>query len=221
MSNIHLTPKHPFPATLIVGPDSTKEISSLLAKLGHSGLQNNPDIFFIDDGTGYSIESIRQIRSFFSQKPFSHSSRVCLIPNCHNLEIPAQNALLKQLEEPGNNNFLILATSRPHQLLSTILSRCHQVILPPTTGKKAPVAIPSSIAQRLALADKVGLDKTAIKSWLEEQLATLQSDLITTTDKRNVANIKVLMKSLDMIKHHLDPRAALDFYFLSFQSNNQ
>ena len=113
-----------FPSTLIIG-EFDELIQQILHLKGHQKIINNPDIFLID--SDYSINQIRAVKKFFFQKPYNHDSKIVLIKNADNLEIPAQNALLVTLEDPGENNFLILTTLKPAGLLPTIISRCHQI----------------------------------------------------------------------------------------------
>ena len=72
-----------------------------------------------------SIESIRSIKKFVELS--SHSiggKKVILINNAESLTINAANALLKILEEPPDNSYLILTAQNISSLLPTIISRC-------------------------------------------------------------------------------------------------
>ncbi len=80
-----------------------------------------------EEGTSknISIESIRNLKTFFELS--SHSIRgkkVILINNAESLTLNAANALLKILEEPPENSYLILTAQNISSLLPTILSRC-------------------------------------------------------------------------------------------------
>jgi len=73
------------------------------------------------------IDSIRDITSFLHQTPSVSHYRVVLIFKAEDLNQAAANALLKSLEEPGDNSLILLTTQDPHLLLPTIRSRA-QVI---------------------------------------------------------------------------------------------
>ena len=76
-----------------------------------------------------SIESVRNLKHFFELS--SHvigGNKVILINNAESLTLNAANALLKILEEPPENSYLILTTDNISSLLPTIVSRC--VIFP-------------------------------------------------------------------------------------------
>ena len=68
-----------FPSTLIIG----ENYLPLLKSLGHESIQN-PDLFIIDDNTGYKIENIRQINNFLQNLPYSHQNKIVLIKNIEN-----------------------------------------------------------------------------------------------------------------------------------------
>lgn len=60
-------------------------------------------------------------------KPMLGHGKVFIIEEAHLMNIAAQNALLKTLEEPAPNSFIILLTEQPDRLLPTIRSRCQRV----------------------------------------------------------------------------------------------
>jgi len=69
-----------------------------------------------------TIEDVRFIANWLSQQ--SSKSRAVIVHQAQSLTIPAQQALLKTLEEPGENNYIILTSDSEFSLLSTIRSRC-------------------------------------------------------------------------------------------------
>ena len=79
-------------------------------------LEINPD-------TSIGIEEVRQIQHFLSRKPIQSESNTVIVHQAHLLTVPAQNALLKTLEEPPGNSLIYLVTDFPDQLLPTVLSR--------------------------------------------------------------------------------------------------
>ncbi len=85
---------------------------------------------FIESG-GYNgtlkIEQIREMQSMIAYQPFESRIKIIIIDDAHNMLAPAQNCLLKTLEEPPGEALLLLITSQPHMLLPTIRSRCQTV----------------------------------------------------------------------------------------------
>jgi len=74
------------------------------------------------------IDQIReQIEELIYLKPYEGSYKVAVVDNAELMNINAQNAFLKTLEEPPLNSIIILITSIPHYLLPTIISRCQRI----------------------------------------------------------------------------------------------
>ncbi len=72
---------------------------------------------------GYAIEAVRAFCASTSTPPFLASRKVALFHEADQLSIPAQNALLKTLEEPSSGMIFFLITEKKAALLPTILSR--------------------------------------------------------------------------------------------------
>jgi len=70
------------------------------------------------------IEQIRSLGERLSFRPLEAKHKVALLVNAHAMNPPAQNALLKTLEEPPRDTILVLITSALDKLLPTIRSRC-------------------------------------------------------------------------------------------------
>lgn len=77
------------------------------------------------------IEQIRQICLQMNITPLEGGAKVCILEECDRMTSSAANALLKNLEEPGELRYFLLLTSRPNELLATVLSRCIQFSLEP------------------------------------------------------------------------------------------
>lgn len=85
----------------------------------------NPYSAFLNQGSKtIRIDTIRDVIKFVSYKYEEINKRFILIPNADLMNIEAQNSLLKTLEEPPDDTYFILMTSRLNQILDTIKSRC-------------------------------------------------------------------------------------------------
>lgn len=80
-----------------------------------------------DDETKIYIEDIRDLKTFLSFKAYTGPYKFVVINDADRLTPEASNSLLKALEEPTPFSILILVSSKPRQLLPTILSRCENV----------------------------------------------------------------------------------------------
>lgn len=82
----------------------------------------------ITDGTGTSIgvDAVRQLSQFMHGRAQQQQNKIVLLSQAEKLTEAAANALLKTLEEPPQNSFLILLTHASTTLPATLLSRCQQ-----------------------------------------------------------------------------------------------
>ncbi|WP_062107838.1 DNA polymerase III subunit gamma/tau [Bacillus niameyensis] len=85
-----------------------------------------PDVIEIDAASNNGVEEIRDIRDKVKYAPNAVPFKVYIIDEVHMLSIGAFNALLKTLEEPPKHVIFILATTEPHKIPLTIISRCQR-----------------------------------------------------------------------------------------------
>lgn len=88
--------------------------------------QNILDVVEIDAASNNSVDNVREIRDEVIYAPSQAKHKVYIIDEVHMLSTGAFNALLKTLEEPPDHVVFILATTEPHKLPATILSRCQR-----------------------------------------------------------------------------------------------
>jgi len=85
-----------------------------------------PDIIEIDAASNRGIDEIRDLREKVNYTPNLARYKVYIIDEVHMITKEASNAFLKTLEEPPPHAIFILATTEPHKVLSTIMSRCQR-----------------------------------------------------------------------------------------------
>ena len=88
--------------------------------------KQNSDIIEIDAASNNGVDEIRELKNKISIVPSNGKYKVYIIDEVHMLTVGAFNALLKTLEEPPSHVIFILATTEPHKIPSTILSRCQR-----------------------------------------------------------------------------------------------
>jgi DNA polymerase-3 subunit delta' len=77
--------------------------------------------------TEISVEQIRQLGQWFSLTPQLGGAQVAIIDPADLMNTSSSNALLKTLEEPSPNRYLLIVTARPGRLPATIRSRCQRL----------------------------------------------------------------------------------------------
>jgi len=85
-----------------------------------------PDVIEIDAASNRGIDDIRSLREKVHYAPNLARYKVYIIDEVHMLTEAASNALLKTLEEPPPHVIFVLATTEPHKVLPTIVSRCQR-----------------------------------------------------------------------------------------------
>ena len=84
------------------------------------------DVIEIDAASNRGIDEIREIRESVKFAPVSGRYKVYIIDEAHMITHDAFNAFLKTLEEPPEHVIFIMATTEPHKIPATILSRCQR-----------------------------------------------------------------------------------------------
>jgi DNA polymerase III gamma/tau subunit len=158
--------------------------------------------------TVLDIETARSIISF-AQAPY-HGEKIALI-SFHSASLPAQNALLKVLEEPRGGMRFILLTTNKNNLIDTILSRVQHVHI--AGGKKHDahakefLAAPSSarmklpfVLELLAKLDEEGRkDREAVKGFILDIAEEL---------RQNHLKPRYVLETLEIASYASDPSAS-------------
>jgi DNA polymerase-3 subunit gamma/tau len=84
------------------------------------------DLIEIDAASNNSVDDVRELRDKVSFRPSEGRYKVYIVDEVHMLSPAAFNALLKTLEEPPPHVRFILATTEPHKIPATVLSRCQR-----------------------------------------------------------------------------------------------
>ncbi|MGJ9460259.1 DNA polymerase III subunit gamma/tau [Oceanobacillus sp. CF4.6] len=93
------------------------------------------DVIEIDAASNTSVDDIREIRDKVKYASSSVPYKVYIIDEVHMISINAFNALLKTLEEPPKHVVFILATTEPHKIPLTIISRCQRFDFKPISNQ--------------------------------------------------------------------------------------
>ncbi len=112
---------------------------------------NSSDVFEIDGASNNSVDQIRELKENVAYMPASARYKIYIIDEVHMLSTAAFNALLKTLEEPPAHILFVFATTEPHKIPATILSRCQRHDL----GR---IAVNDIADNLMALCQKEGYD---------------------------------------------------------------
>jgi DNA polymerase-3 subunit delta' len=135
-----------------------------IARLASAG--SHPDLMRLQrlpkDNSGelarsINVDQVRSLQRLFSTTPSLSPWRVVIIDSIDDLERPAANALLKNLEEPPPNSLFLLVSHSPERLLPTIRSRCRQLRL----LRLDPAAMTSALRAALPDAEEPEINELA------------------------------------------------------------
>lgn len=109
---------------LCVNKNACGECKSCKLYIAHS----HPDMKrVISDKPSIGVDLIRQVSEFVTSTSQLLGNKVVLIENIESMTESASNSLLKTLEEPNQNTYILLSTTKPNALLATITSRCEKI----------------------------------------------------------------------------------------------
>ncbi|MDP3143391.1 MAG: DNA polymerase III subunit gamma/tau [Candidatus Omnitrophota bacterium] len=115
------------------------------------------DVIEIDGASNRGIDEIRALRDNVKFAPTKGKYKIYIIDEVHMLTSEAFNALLKTLEEPPEHVKFIFATTLPHKILPTILSRCQRFDF-----RHIPVLKIIAKLEEIAKAEKIAVDKEVL-----------------------------------------------------------
>jgi DNA polymerase-3 subunit delta' len=107
----------------------------------HAPADHHPDLHWLfpeEDKTAISVEQIRALGAALSLKSHAGGPKVVIFEPADGMTTAAANALLKSLEEPSSDTYLLLLADQPNRLPATIRSRCQRLDVPrPTPAELA------------------------------------------------------------------------------------
>ncbi len=206
------------------------QIVSFLAgqlQLSEDQVTSHPDIHFLHpdqeeaEATALSIEEVRDLQSETALMPFSSERSIFILFKIDQASIPAQNALLKLLEEPPSHLKLILTTTRPQRILPTISSRC--ITLDLGSGNShtsfadlSPIAVDNlerlSISEILALSEKYKERADAQELLTQMFLALHHQNTLQPTKVRSY-QLGSILEALNLLEKNIQVRLVLEHCF--------
>ncbi|MCA8974785.1 MAG: AAA family ATPase [Planctomycetes bacterium] len=162
------------------------------------------------------IDQLRQVQERLARHAVSGRARVLVIADADCMEEPAQNALLKTLEEPGEATFVLLEATRPEKLLPTVRSRAQRLRVLPLSAAAIERQLQKSVGAEFDIARAVAVADGSLGMALEAgteravQLHDLvQAMLVDTKSLRPVATARAVLA--DCKDRHSEVEAAHAF----------
>ena len=174
------------------------------------------DVLEIDGASNNSVDQVRELRENVRFAPVRGKFKIYIVDEVHMLTPQAFNALLKTLEEPPSHVKFIFATTEPHKVLTTILSRCQrfdlrripaQIIAKHLTfiAEKEGIRLDPDAAAAIAVAAEGGLRDA--ESMLD-QLAAFCGDKISEKEVLEVFGLTSEHVVVDLIRAVLHQNAS-------------
>ena len=151
----------------------------------------NTDIIEMDAASNNGVDEIREIKDKVNLVPSFGKYKIYIVDEVHMLSNQAFNALLKTLEEPPSHVIFILATTEPHKIPETILSRCQRYDFKKISNKDIENRI-KEICER----EKIKIEDDAISliaklsdGGLRDSISLLDQLIAYTEDKITVNDV--------------------------------
>lgn len=119
---------------LLTGPSGCGKTTIARIIASELGCKSD-DLYELDTADFRGIDYIRDIRNQMQYAPTKGISRIWILDECHQLTRDAQEALLKALEDPPAHVCLILCTTEPNKLKTTLKSRCIHFEVEPVSDR--------------------------------------------------------------------------------------
>jgi DNA polymerase-3 subunit gamma/tau len=147
------------------------------------------------------IDTVRSIRNRMLQAPISGSSRVWIIDECHKLSNDAQNAFLKLLEDTPKHVYFFLCTTEPNKLLTTVRTRCTDIVLKSIDTKEI-----VGLVQRTIDKESLDIEKEAIAKVAEMADGSARKALVLLHQISGIDKGEQLdtLLDVDVEKHAID-----------------
>jgi DNA polymerase III subunit gamma/tau len=127
------------------------------------------DVIEIDGASNRGIDEIRELRENVRYTPAKSRYKIYIIDEVHMLTREAFNALLKTLEEPPPHILFIFATTEPHKIPATILSRCQRYDF-----KRIPFREVIGSLKRIVEEEKIQISQRGLLSIAKESEGSLR-----------------------------------------------
>ncbi len=169
---------------------------------------SHPDVVELDAATNNGVDEVRELIEKVKYAPMQGKYKVYIIDEVHMMTNNAFNALLKTLEEPPEYCIFVLATTEPHKVLPTIISRCQRFDF-----NKIPTNVIEGHLKNICKKEKITVSDDALRLIAEiadggmrdalsvlDQCIAYSQDNITVEDVGAVYGVTTVSEKLELIK---------------------
>ena len=174
------------------------------------------DVFEIDGASNNGVEDVRELRDSIKYLPSHSRYKIIIIDEVHMLSTNAFNALLKTLEEPPEHVKFIFATTEPHKLPITILSRCQRFDF-----KRVPVAKIIIRLREIADKEKVTISDSALALIARKGDGSMRDSLTAFDQVLAFCDSSVSDEDVVTLIGAVDPRLLADISAAVFSGDTQ
>jgi len=170
------------------------------------------DLVEMDAASNRGIDEVRKLRDRVGLAPMAGRYKVYLVDEVHMLTPEAYNALLKTLEEPPPHIIFILATTEPHKVPATIISRCQRFDF-----RRLPLAAMVSRLEHICRQEGIQIEAAALQEIarsasgslrdainLVEQLANYYGSSPSLEQVRDSLGLTADARARQLVRHVLD-----------------
>ncbi|WP_368275130.1 DNA polymerase III subunit gamma/tau [Coprobacillus cateniformis] len=189
---------------------------------------NHPDVIEIDAASNNGVDEVRNLIDKVKYAPTQGKYKVYIIDEVHMMSTGAFNALLKTLEEPPAHVVFILATTEPHKILPTIISRCQRFDFMKLSLTEIVNRMKSVVEQENYICDDEALEMIAklADGGMRDALSILEQCLayndqhLTVQDLNHIYGIVSLENKIDFIKVLLSKDMKKSLFILDEMKTN-
>jgi DNA polymerase III subunit gamma/tau len=174
------------------------------------------DVFEIDGASNNGVEDVRELRDSIKYLPSHSRYKIIIIDEVHMLSTNAFNALLKTLEEPPEHVKFIFATTEPHKLPITILSRCQRFDF-----KRVPVAKIITRLREIAGKENVIISDSALGLIARKGDGSMRDSLTAFDQVLAFCDSSVSDEDVATLIGAVDPRLLADISAAVFSGDTQ
>jgi DNA polymerase-3 subunit gamma/tau len=174
------------------------------------------DVFEIDGASNNGVEDVRELRDSIKYLPSHSRYKIIIIDEVHMLSTNAFNALLKTLEEPPEHVKFIFATTEPHKLPVTILSRCQRFDF-----KRVPVAKIIARLREIAVRENVIISDSALGLIARKGDGSMRDSLTAFDQVLAFCDSTVSEEDVATLIGAVDPRLLADISAAVFGGDTQ